>query len=48
MGNLISNVGNGQYGTRKPLIAVKNSANGGVGVSYSNVLLSGGINPQAG
>ena len=33
---------------RKQLQANPNSANGGVGVSYSNVVLQGGLNPAVG
>ena len=31
---------------RKMLMADKNTANGGIGISYSNVVLSGGLNPN--
>ena len=30
------------------LKAEKNAANGGIGVSYSNVVLAGGVNPREG
>lgn len=30
--------------TRRPLVADRNGANGGIGVSYSNVVISGGLN----